>query len=319
MDRLLAISTLLRVADTGSFSAAARALQVTPAAVSKQVARLEEHLGIRLVHRTTRSQTLTEAGARYVEQCRPLLVELESAEQALRGEEESPRGTLRVTAPAVFGRLRVMPQVLAFLRDWPEVRAETLFTDARVDLAGAGMDLAIRLAGELPDSTMVGRRIGTIRRMLVASPAYLRARGIPAQPDDVMAHDCLLFRRDEGHVSWTFALAGRAHTLRPPHRVSSNDTETLLGAALAGMGIADLPDYMVAEAVAAGALQPVLEAEFHHAQSIWALQPSRALVPARVTRFVELLERALAPVPATALSARPGTTPRRRSRPRRRT
>jgi DNA-binding transcriptional LysR family regulator len=316
MDRLLAISTLLRVADTGSFSAAARALQVTPAAVSKQIARLEEHLGTRLVHRTTRSQTLTEAGARYVEQCRPLLAELDTAEQALRGEEESPRGTLRVTAPAVFGRLRVMPQVLAFLRAWPEVRVETLFTDARVDLAGAGMDLAIRLAGELPDSAMVGRRIGTIRRVLVASRSYLAARGVPAHPDDLVAHDCLLFRREEGHVSWMFALDGRSHAIRPPHRMSSNDTETLRAAVLADMGIADLPDYMVAEAVAAGTLQPVLEAEFDHQQSVWALQPSRALVPARVTRFVELLERALAPAPA--LSATPGTTPRRRSRPSRR-
>ena len=311
MDRLMAISTLLRVASAGSFSAAARALQVTPAAVSKQIARLEEHLGIRLVHRTTRSQTLTEAGARYVEQCRPLLAELETAEQALRGEDETPRGTLRVTAPAVFGRLRVMPQVLAFLDAWPDVRVEALFTDARVDLAGTSMDLAIRLAGELPDSTMVGRRIGTIRRLLVASRSYLASRGVPQQPDDLMAHDCLLFRRHDGHVSWTFDMDGRAHTLRPPHRMSSNDTETLLGAALAGMGIADLPDYMVAEAVAAGALQPVLDAEFHHQQSIWALQPSRALVPARVTRFVELLERSLAP----AISARPGTTSRRRSRP----
>lgn len=314
MDRFLAISTLLRVADAGSFSAAARALQVTPAAVSKQIARLEEHLGIRLVHRTTRSQTLTEAGARYVEQCRPLLAELETAEQALRGEDETPRGTLRVTAPAVFGRLRVMPQVLAFLHAWPDVRVEALFTDAQVDLAGTSMDLAIRLAGELPDSTMVGRRIGTIRRILVASRSYLASRGVPQQPEDLMAHDCLLFRRHDGHVSWTFETDGRAHTLRPPHRMSSNDTETLLGAALAGMGIADLPDYMVAEAVAAGALQPVLDVEFRHQQSIWALQPSRALVPARVTRFVELLERSLAP----AISARPGTKPRRRSHPSRR-
>lgn len=316
MDKLLAISTLLRVADAGSFSAAARALQVTPAAVSKQIARLEEHLGIRLVHRTTRSQTLTEAGARYVEQCRPLLAELDTAEQALRGEDAIPRGTLRVTGPAVFGRLRVMPQVLAFLRAWPEVRVEALFTDARVDLVGAGMDLAIRLAGELPDSTMVGRRIGTIRRLLVASRAYLASRGMPAQPDDLMAHDCLLFRRDEGHVSWTFEVDGHARTLRPPHRMSSNDTETLLAAALAGMGIADLPDYMVAEAVAAGALAPVLDGAFRQQQSVWALQPSRALVPARVTRFIEMLERSLAPGPA--ISARPGTKPRRRSRPSRR-
>lgn len=293
MDRLAAMQTLVEVADAGSFSAAARAMAVTPAAVSKSIARLEQQLEVRLVQRTTRVSTLTDAGAEYVARCRQILADVGAAQQALERTARVPSGTLRLTAPALFGRRCLMPIVLAYMRRWPAVRVDVFFTDEPLDVVLGGVDLAIRFAAQLPDSSLSGRRIGRVRRHLVGSRVYFERHGVPASPRALAEHRCLMRRGPEGLTPWAL---GR-HVVRPGASLRPalvlDDTEALHDAVRAHAGIADLPDYLVADGLRRGSLRSILGDHPLPAQDIWLLRPSRELVPLRTSAFVELLERRL--------------------------
>src|ERR1700733_10589074 len=203
MDRLESMSILVAVVESGSLSAAARRLGLPLATVSRKVGELESHLKTRLLHRTTRQLSLTEAGSSYVAACRRILDDIGAAERAAAGEYDSPKGELVVTAPIVFGRLHVVPVIADFLKAYPEIDVDLVLTDRVVHLMEEQADVAIRI-GELPDSTQMATGVGTVRRLICASPAYLATHGVPAKPRDLAKHECISFEVLASTRAWVF-------------------------------------------------------------------------------------------------------------------
>lgn len=258
MDRLDAMSVLVAVVEAGSLSAAARRLNMPLATVSRKVNELEAHLKTRLLTRTTRQLSLTEAGASYVAACRRILEEVGEAERAATGEYTAPRGTLALTAPVVFGRLHVLPVVNAFLAQYPEIDARLVLADRVVNLMEEHVDAAVRI-GALPDSALVAVGVGAIRRVVCASPAYLAAHGVPAAPRDLASHRCVTFEGVEGHA-WTFR-AGKSDVVQSVYsRLAVNTAEAAIDAALQGVGLTRVLSYQVAQAVREQRLAVVLDA-----------------------------------------------------------
>ena len=254
MDRLGAMAAFVCVVDEGSFSSAARSLRLSTPSVTRAVASLEDHLGTQLLTRTTRKLALTESGRRYVEDCRRILAEVSNAESHASGAFVRPTGTLHVTAPMMFGHLHVLPVLCEFLDLHPAVRARTLLLDRVVDLIDEGMDVAVRI-GALPDSSLRALRLGFVRRVLVASPAYLEHHGPLDEPDDLLHHDVVAVTRSQaGTVEWGFEQA--RVTLTP--RLACNTIEAGLRAAEAGWGVVRLYSYQVHESVRAGRLVRLL-------------------------------------------------------------
>jgi len=259
MDRLDAIRVFVAVAEAGGFASAARALRLSPPAVTRAVAALEERIGARLLHRTTRTVRLTEAGARYLADAKRILAELEEAEAVAAGAHGEPRGQLAVTAPLLFGKMHVAPVVLDFLDRFPEVSARTLFVDRVVDLMDEGMDVALRIA-VLPDSGLTAVRVGEVRRVVCAAPGYLARRGTPATPAELERHDCIGFQSAAAPAPWVFpARSGDgAETVRPPMRLLVNNADVAVAAARDGRGIVRVLSYQVAEELRHGSLAVVL-------------------------------------------------------------
>lgn len=290
-DRFRSLETLVAVADGGSFSEAARRLGVTPGAVSRQIARLEEHLDTRLIHRTTRSQSLTEAGRTYLERLRPVLHEVLAAESSLRDTDSAPlRGRLRLTAPRVLGRVVLMPTVLDFLQRWPEVQVDVLLTDSWVDLTGEGVDLALRVARTLPDSRLVGKRVSDYTSTLVASPDYLATHGTPIRAAELSNHQGLMLRTSSAEVSWP-TTEGALH---PRPRLVSDDLGVLYNAARRGLGITALPRLWVARALADGVLVEVLPGALTLRREVWLLRPDRTYTLRVVSAFARATAEAFA-------------------------
>jgi DNA-binding transcriptional LysR family regulator len=258
MDRLEAMSILLAVVDAGSLSAAARRLGMPLPTVSRKVAELEAHLRARLLHRTTRQLSLTEAGAAYVAACRRILDEVGEAERIATGEYGAPKGELAVTAPIVFGRLHIVPVVAEFLAQYPEIRIKLLLTDRVVHLMEEQIDVALRI-GELPDSTLMASRIGTVRPVVCASPAYLAQRGLPAGPEALAAHDCIGFDVLESRRAWVFGDGKSTVSVPVIPRLEVNTAEAAIAAATLGVGLIRVLSYQVAEAVGNGALDVILQ------------------------------------------------------------
>src|SRR6266581_6520850 len=203
MDRIDAMQAFVAVADLQSFAAAARKLRLSPPAVTRLIAALEDRLGARLLQRTTRSVTLTDAGTRYLERARRILADVEEAERAAESERTRPSGRLVVSAPLGFGRLHVSPVMTAYLKRYPEVSADLRLSDRMVNLVEDGIDLAVRI-GHLPDSTLVGRHVGEMRRIVVASSEYLKRRGEPKRPAEIAAHDTIQFGAMTASPDWRF-------------------------------------------------------------------------------------------------------------------
>ncbi len=258
MDRLQAMTTFVAVVDSGGFASAARKLNQSPPVVTRAIAELEERLGLRLLTRTTRVVRVTDAGARFAEDCRRILSEIEEAETAAAGTHAAPRGTLAITAPVLFGQLYVMPILVSYLQQYPEVDAQCLFLDRVVNVVEEGIDVAVRI-GELPDSSLQATRVGRVRRVLVAAPAYLEAHGVPQRPEDLAGHTTFLAAGVSPVSEWRFNDAGKPlmQRLQPRMRTTSNDSA--IAAALAGLGITRLLSYQVAAQVRSGALQVVLQ------------------------------------------------------------
>jgi len=259
MDRLDAMRVFVAVAEAGGFAAAARALRLSPPAVTRAVAGLEERIGARLLHRTTRTVRLTEAGVRFLADARRILIELEEAEAAAAGAHGEPRGRIDVTAPLLFGTMHVAPMVLGFLERFPAVSVRSLFVDRVVDLMDEGIDVAVRIA-DLPDSTFSAVRVGQVRRVVCASPQYLARRGTPVMPRDLEDFDCIGFQSGPAPAAWVFpeSAAGKAETVRPSMRLLVNNADVAVAAALAGHGIARVLSYQVAEEIRRGRLCVVL-------------------------------------------------------------
>ncbi|KND61714.1 Transcriptional regulator, LysR family [Candidatus Burkholderia verschuerenii] len=259
MDRFQAIATFVTVVETGGFASAARKMEVSPSVVSRVVTELEEHLGVRLLTRTTRVVRLTDAGSGYFEDCRRILGEIGNAELSAAGTHSAPRGLLSLTAPTMFGRLHVTPVVLDYLRRYPEADVNCWFVDRVVNLVDEGIDVAVRIA-QLPDSTLQAIPVGRVRRVLCASPAYLAEHGVPKHPDDLLdGHTIIANTGASAPAEWRLHDGDKQILVRTHPRLTTTTNDSAITAALAGFGIARLLSYQIAQYVSDGSLVSVLD------------------------------------------------------------
>jgi DNA-binding transcriptional LysR family regulator len=282
MDRLSAMVVFARVVEAASFSEAARRLGLSKSAVSKQVTALEERLAAQLLHRTTRKLSLTEAGRSFYERCTQIVRAVEDAERAVSHVQSAPRGILRVNAPVSFGQLALAPALPAFLSQHPELRVELVLEDRRVDAIEAGFDVTIRVARRLVDSSLISRRIASTRIVVCAAPEYLARRGVPETPDALAVHACLLYAYRQ---PWHF----RGRSLEVAGPLLANNGDALREAALAGLGLVQLPAFIVAAELASGALCAVLEPFEARDAAIWALYSPTRHLAGKVRAFVDFL------------------------------
>jgi DNA-binding transcriptional LysR family regulator len=286
MDRFESMSVLVAAADAGSLSAAARRLRTPLTTVSRKVSELEAHLKTRLFNRSSRRLTLTDAGRSYVAACRRILDELGEAERAAAGEYHAPKGELIITAPIVFGRLHVLPVVAAFLAAYTDIGIRLVLLDRAANLLEEHIDLAVRI-GELPDSSLVATRVGVVRRAVIGSPAYFAARGTPARPHDLSAHDCVTFQGINSPHAWTF-VDGKTEVTVPVHsRLVVNTAEASIDAAIAGVGVTRVLSYQAADAIKSGRLAVILR-DFELAP--WPVNlvfPGQGLLPLKLRAFLD--------------------------------
>jgi DNA-binding transcriptional LysR family regulator len=288
MDRLDAMQAFVAVADLKGFAPAARKLHLSPSAVTRLIAALEERLGARLLQRTTRQVALTDVGARYLERVRRILSDVEEAEGAAEGERTLPSGRLVVSAPVGFGRLHVSPVMSAFLKRYPEVSGELRLSDQMINLVEDGVDLAVRI-GHLADSTLVARHVGEMRRIVVASPAYLKARGEPKAPAFVAAHDTIQFGATTAAPDWRFAEEGSEVRVAHAPRFITNSADAAIQYAEAGGGLTRVMFYQAAAALAAGRLRIVLAKFEQPPLPIHLVYPTSRLLSAKVRAFIDLV------------------------------
>jgi DNA-binding transcriptional LysR family regulator len=303
MDHLLAIGTFVRIAETGSLSAAARATGRSLPAVSRSLAQLEGHLGVRLLHRTTRRTHLTEAGQRYLESCRRLLAELNEANASVSDLGSSLMGPITMTAPILFGQMHVAPIVMEFLIEHTKVSVNLVLGDSIANIVEEGIDLAVRI-GNLPDSGLVARRLATVRRVACASPEYLKRHGIPKAPGDLSDHNCLQFSALSPTPYWEFYTSGKARQVRVQGTLSSNYGAAMIDAARRGLGIVAAFSYQVQEFVARGELRVLLEQFEPPPVPVHAVFPSGRLQPVRVRALADLLVDRLGTKELTTLKLR---------------
>ena len=286
MDRLEAMSILREAVDAGSLSAAGRRLGVPLATVSRKVSELERHLETRLLNRSSRKLTLTDAGRSYVVACKRILEDVAEAERVASGEYSAPKGNLTLSAPIVFGRLHVLPIVMAFLKHHPDIDIRLVLADRVVDLFEDHVDLAIRI-GDLPDSSLVAIRVGSIRRVVCGSPAYFAGRGTPQHPSELSAHDCVSFEGLMASDFWSFRV-GKSDTPVAIHsRLVVNTAEAAIDAAVAGVGITRVLSYQVASATEAGALAVVLEAFEPAPVPVNLVHAGQGLLPLKLRAFID--------------------------------
>ena len=290
MDSLNSLNAFVQAAEARSFTAAGHQLGVSSSAVGKSIARLEERLGVRLFHRSTRSVTLTPEGAAFLERCRRIFAEVEAAEQEFAHSLGAPRGKLRVSMPIV-GML-MMPALSAFMRVHPEIELELDFTDRLVDVIAEGFDAVVR-SGEAVDSRLVARPLGKFRFRLAASPAYLKRAGVPHTPDDLLQHACLHHRfATNGKLERWPLRGGRGRkdlTLDLPTTAVVNTIEPLIHMAEAGLGIACLPDFSIREQERKGTLVSVLDNYIHHSGTFRMLWPSSPYLSPKLRAFVDFM------------------------------
>lgn len=288
MDRLDAMQAFVAVADLRGFAPAARKLGLSPSAVTRLVAALEERLGARLLQRTTRSVALTDAGTRYLERARRILADVEEAESSAEGERSSPRGRLVISAPVGFGRLHVGPLVSAYLQRHREVSCDLRLSDRIINLVEEGVDAAVRI-GHLPDSTLVARQVGQMRRIVVASKAYLKARGKPGTPADLAAHDTVQFGVATAAAEWRFVADGREVRIASAPRFSTNSADAAIQYAEQDGGLTRVLAYQAAAAIRRGTLEVVLQEFEEPALPIHVVYPTSRLLSAKVRAFVDLV------------------------------
>jgi DNA-binding transcriptional LysR family regulator len=288
MDRIDAMQAFVAAADLEGFAPAARKLGLSPSAVTRLIAALEKRLGARLLQRTTRQVTLTDAGSRYLERAKRILADVEEAEQAIEGERTRPGGRLVISAPVGFGRLHVSPVVSAYLKRFPEVAADLRLSDRMINLVEEGVDLAVRI-GHLPDSTLVVRHVGEMRRIVVASRDYLKAHGEPKRPAEIASHETIQFGAMTAAPEWRFVEDGRAVSASPSPRFSSNSADAAIQHAEAGGGLTRVLAYQAAASLKAGRLKIVLAKFEQPPLPIHIVYPTSRLLSAKVRTFIDLV------------------------------
>ncbi|MCW5623356.1 MAG: LysR family transcriptional regulator [Burkholderiales bacterium] len=297
MDRLLAMQTFVRVVETGSFSAVAREQHTTQSAVSKQVAALERHLGARLLTRTTRSLALTEDGTRYFETARRLVAEVAEAETSLRQGEQQLQGWLRVAAAVAFGRLVLLPEVGRFMAKHPAVRVDLRLNDGFVDLVEQGIDVAVRI-GDLADSSLVARRIGTAHRALIASRDYLDAlppeRQVLQAPAELMHHACIVYTELAMGDAWPIDLPDGTQIVVPVESsLQTNSSEVIRGAVLAGMGVCYAPTWLFRNELLTGEVRRLAPGWPPRPMPVHLVSPAQRRHAAKVRAFGDHMARAI--------------------------
>ncbi|SFP41996.1 DNA-binding transcriptional regulator, LysR family [Geopseudomonas sagittaria] len=298
MNRLDAMQLFVRVAELGSFSAAASQLGVDRSVVTRQIAALEEHLGSKLMVRSTRRLSLTSAGSSYLEKCRVILELVEEAEAGMMEERLTPRGPLRVSLPLTYGLRRLVPLLLEFSETYPEIRLAMDFSDRQLNLIEEGIDLAIRITAQ-PEAGAIVRRLGSSQLITVAAPDYLARHGRPRHPDDLAGHACLGYSPKANNRPWTFVVDGQPQSFQLPWRMQANNGDVLAAAAVQGLGITMHPDFIVADALAAGRLEVLLEEFAPPPLGIYAVLASNRYVPHRVRVLIEFLASRLAAAQTT--------------------
>lgn len=284
MDRLESMFLFVAAAEAGSLSAAGRRLGIPLATISRKISELEGHLKTRLLNRSARRLTLTDAGHAYLAACRRILDDVGEAERTAAGEYITPTGELIITAPIVFGRLHVLPVVIAFLAAYPEVDIRLTLADRITQLVDEHIDLAVRI-GQLPDSNMVAIRIGSIRHVVCASPAYLADHGTPKTPEDLATHRCITF---EGALAtWSFANGKAEFAVPVRSRLRVNTAEAAIDAAVAGVGMTRVLSYQIAEAVRSGTLHPVLQAFEPEPWPVSLVHAGQGLLPVKLRAFLD--------------------------------
>jgi DNA-binding transcriptional LysR family regulator len=265
-DRAADMTVFVRAAELGGFSAAARALGVTPSAVSKAVSRLEDRLGVRLLNRTTRSLNPTPEGATYLERSRRILADIDEAEQEITRFRRAPRGLLRIHVSVAFGLHQLPPVLPEFVRRYPEVQLDITANDREPDFAEDGIDVAVR-SGEVSDESLIARRVCTLERVICAAPSYLKRYGTPRTPDELAQHKCLLVSSQPELNAWPFDTPQGVRSVRVGGGISANSAETAVQLAVAGLGVIRLGDIVVGEHLRTRKLVPLL-ADVHHVEPV---------------------------------------------------
>jgi DNA-binding transcriptional LysR family regulator len=296
MENLSAMIVFARVVEARSFSTAARQLGLSKSTVSKHVSRLEDRLGARLLNRTTRRLSPTEVGLAFYERCTRIAAEVEEAEAAVTRLHSAPRGTLKVNAPMSFALAHIAPAIGQFLGEHPELTVDISMSDRFVDLIDEGFDLAVRIA-DLPDSSLIARRIAPNRRVACAAPAYLERHGTPTTLEELADHNCLIYTYPTPHQTWRFVRDGDEHTARVSGSFLANNGDVLLTAALDGLGIAVLPTFIVGDEIKTGRLQAVLTDYQLPETSVYAVYPHNRHLSAKVRAFVDFLSERFGPTP----------------------
>lgn len=295
MDRFHLMQLFVRIVDAGSFSAVAREMNMIQPTVSKQLTALEERLGVRLLNRTTRRLSLTEAGREYYQRCKRILDEVQELESEVSDLQNRPTGTLRVNAPVGFGHAYLVPLSFRFRAQYPGLAIDVSLNDRYVDLVQEGIDVAIRF-GDLEDSQLVARHVGSSARICVASPAYLKARGRPAVPADLKHHNCITYTYLFGN-EWQFEGEGGSQPIRVFGDYRANSGMTIRAAALEGIGIANIPAFLVREDIESGRLVQVLPQYGPAPVRISAVYPSARLLSRKVKLFVEFVRQEFLRIP----------------------
>lgn len=287
------LAAFVAVADSGSFTEAAKRLGRDASVVSRRVSQLEEELGVSLFSRTTRRVVLTEVGARYYRRVQSLLEELSSASREASDIAASPQGLLRVSVPVTFGRQWIAPLLPRFLATYPHIRLDVRSSDRFVDVVAEGFDVAIRV-GRLRDSSLTARKIASYRNLLVAAPAYLQAHGKPRTPEDLKKHACIGFTGYAGWPDWSLSKAGKRKTIRPQGPLAADNSEVVLSVAIAGAGITFTSDWLAGPALREGKLREVLPGWGGKGEGgVYAVLPPGRLVPAKTRLFVDEVARSI--------------------------
>ncbi|MBB1624350.1 LysR family transcriptional regulator [Achromobacter sp. UMC71] len=286
IDHLGDVLAFVRVADAQSFTLASEKLGLSRSAIGKCIARLEQSVGARLLHRSTRSVSLSDEGRVFYEHAQRILAEVENATDALASRQEAPRGRLRIDMPVALGRLHLMPLLHDYLAQWPEVDADVSFSDDYTDLVRDGIDVAIRIGGET-DSRLVRRVLAPHRLITCAAPAYLDRHGAPASPDDLARHQTLAFTHMGALVPWRYAHQGQDRLVQVAGRLRLGNTEALRDAALAGAGIVQLGAFLVGDDLRQGRLVPLLQACTPPGAPVCAVYPHRRHLAPKVRRLID--------------------------------
>ncbi len=294
MDRLDAMQLFVRVAELGSFAAAAQQLGVARSVVTRQIAGLEAHLGIKLMARSTRRLTLTSAGTAYLEKCRVILNLVEAAETGVAEERQTPRGSIRISLPLSFGLKRLAPLLLDFSERYSEVALDMDYSDRRVNLIEEGIDLSIRVTRRL-DAGDVARRIGSSRMLVLVSPDYLSRHGRPTHPSELAHHVCLGYTNAGTSMAWQFVVDGQLENFHVRSRLNANNGDVLTEAAAQGLGITCQPDFIAEGFVERGRVLEILADYPGPELGIYAMLPSNRHVPHRVRVLMDYLAEHLAP------------------------